>query len=352
MLGTLRFALAILVVISHLWQKPYWLGSYAVFSFYMISGYLMTLIMNRKYGFNRDGIGRFALNRILRIYPPYYIAVLLTVALIALIGADAVRTFKEPMHLPTAPSEIAGNLLLITLDPSSGSRLVPPAWALGVELVFYALIAAGLGRTRAIVLGWFGVSLILCAYLLLSGADFDTRYFTLSAASLPFSMGALLFHFRAEITAALRSVNLYGALFLYLALLGAPALQKLLIADFTPLMHPQGFYFYANIPISFVLIAKLIDIRKLPLISRKFDEQLGNLSYPIYLIHWQIGLIAAWILLQDNRPGLPLLMTSLPLILLAAMAINRWVEQPIERLRTKIAQDADTPTATTERAPG
>ena len=50
MFGTLRTILALMVAAGHLtdqWQ----IGTYAVFAFYIISGYLMTLIMHESYGF-------------------------------------------------------------------------------------------------------------------------------------------------------------------------------------------------------------------------------------------------------------------------------------------------------------
>ena len=352
MLGTLRFNLAILVVLAHLWQKPYWFGAYAVFAFYMISGYLMTLIMNRKYGYTRSGVVRFAINRILRIYPPYLFAVLVSLTLIALAGAAQVQQFKAPMHLPTSPTEILQNLLLIGLHPTEGSRLIPPAWALGVELIFYALIAAGLGRNRPVALCWLLASIATTGWLLLSGADFPTRYFTLLAASLPFSIGAALFHYRAAISALLRPLSISAAAILYLAALGLPVIHKVLIGDFTPLLHPEGIYFYGNLLFGFVLIAKLVDARSLPLIKRQHDEQLGNLCYPIYLIHWPVAFMVSWLVLPGAAPGLPLLLVSLPAIVMAAAAINHWIEQPIERLRSTIAGEQITApsTATTTHA--
>ena len=62
------------VAISHLWGGM--IGgpaAYAVWGFYCLSGYLMTLVLNEKYGFSPRGLARFAINRALRIYPAYYV---------------------------------------------------------------------------------------------------------------------------------------------------------------------------------------------------------------------------------------------------------------------------------------
>ena len=57
MFGIYRYGLAFCVAISHLWAGM--IGgpaAYAVWGFYCLSGYLMTLILNEKYGFSRaDG---------------------------------------------------------------------------------------------------------------------------------------------------------------------------------------------------------------------------------------------------------------------------------------------------------
>ena len=56
-LGTFRFFLAFLVAISHLWENM--IGgpaAYAVWGFFVLSGFLMTLILTTKYGFTKQGI--------------------------------------------------------------------------------------------------------------------------------------------------------------------------------------------------------------------------------------------------------------------------------------------------------
>ena len=66
MFGIYRYGLALCVAISHLWAGT--IGgpaAYAVWGFYCLSGYLMTLILNEKYGFSPRGVGRFAANRAL-----------------------------------------------------------------------------------------------------------------------------------------------------------------------------------------------------------------------------------------------------------------------------------------------
>ena len=60
--GTWRFLLAILVMITHLWASmlrgP---AAYAVWGFFVLSGYLMTKVLREKYGFDSRGIIAYTL---------------------------------------------------------------------------------------------------------------------------------------------------------------------------------------------------------------------------------------------------------------------------------------------------
>lgn len=61
MFGCFRTVLASRVVIPHLWpvQSQRW-GIYAVFCFYLVSGYLMTLVLDRSQPCTGDGRARHA----------------------------------------------------------------------------------------------------------------------------------------------------------------------------------------------------------------------------------------------------------------------------------------------------
>lgn len=350
MLGTLRFLLAALVVVAHLWQKPYWVGSYAVFVFYMISGYLMTLVMTKKYGYTPDGVLRFGVNRVLRIFPAYYLAAALSAALIVVAGPSFSTAVNKALYLPEG-GELIANLTLVGLSPTTGSRLIPPAWALGVEVCFYLLIAAGLGRSRRVAGWWAAISAAVTIAMLVGGADYGTRYFSLQAASLPFSLGALLLHYRTEIGARLRGVSLGVACGLYLAVLVGPAAYRVLFGEFSGLFHPQNGFFYLNLAAGFVLLAKLVERRELPGISRGWDARLGDLSYPVYLLHWPVGLCFAYLLFESPNKGLMLLLVSMPPLLLLSYAVNRWVEAPIETLRQMLGRERRPPAPAAAEVP-
>src|SRR5262245_29731787 len=90
MFGTYRISLALLVGFYHLIRDNY-AGPPAVFAFFVLSGFLMTLIINGTYADGRDGFFRYLLNRILRIYPGYYVALGLAAAIVYFAPEAALR---------------------------------------------------------------------------------------------------------------------------------------------------------------------------------------------------------------------------------------------------------------------
>ena len=84
--GIFRFILALLVVISHfsvfipeayeLELKTLGLGNMAVVTFFILSGYVMT---ESNEVFYKKRTGKFLINRILRIVPPYYMALIFSI---------------------------------------------------------------------------------------------------------------------------------------------------------------------------------------------------------------------------------------------------------------------------------
>jgi peptidoglycan/LPS O-acetylase OafA/YrhL len=324
-----------MVVAAHIGGIPA-IGTYAVFGFYCLSGYLMTLIMQTNYGYSVSGFKKYSLNRFLRLYPIYWISILFTLVLIWSLGSEFTSNYKSNMALPSSLYEIFTNVAIFFpfLEPT---RLTPPAWALTVEIFFYILIGFGLSKNKRITALWFFFSILyhIGAYVfLLGGGD---RYFTIFAASLPFSAGALIFHHRLELSQLIKFVS--GKLYNHLPLcLSCLFMLNWLSAYF--LKAFLGVFFYMNFAICALLVAVLSNRKSLLFISKKFDSWLGDFSYPIYLFHYQVGLLVIVVLdslgIELIRPDLSLMVISIPLLFILSWLVSLAVERPIERIRKNI----------------
>ncbi len=144
----------------------------AVFGFFCLSGYLMTKIVNETYS---DGVGgylRFLGNRALRIYPAYYVAVVFAAGVLML-WPNAAQTAAGWYMLPQGWLQ---TISIIGLQPRSPILMVP-AWSLHVEIIYYILIGAVLGRSRLLTVLWFAFALAMpIVALLLRGVSFDWLY--------------------------------------------------------------------------------------------------------------------------------------------------------------------------------
>ena len=332
MFGFYRTFLALMVVVLHIGGIP-WVGGYAVYGFYMLSGYLMTLIMHRTYGYTASGVAKYALNRFLRIYPIYWVAALLTLALIYGLGEAYTSDFIKYMHYPMTFSDIIKNLLLLfpTVDTI---RLVPPAWALTVELFFYVLIALGLSKNIKIALVWLVLSMIYHVVAWFAGWD---RYYSVFAASLPFALGSVLYFYRDRLLQQWfgRAQDLSPYLPLLLLLLMAINWYIGFL-----LTRSHELFFYTNILLCALMLLVLSSYKTLPWLSKKADAYWGDFSYPIYLIHYQVALVVMYAMQQlgmdVSRPDIGLMWATIPAVFLVAWLLMLFVERPVDQLRMKV----------------
>ena len=328
MFGTFRTLLALLVVAAHLGPLDN-VGPYAVFGFYVLSGYLMTAILRDRYGYSRAGTARYAANRLLRIYPLYLVALGLSVLLIALLGEAAARQYHEQLGLELSTTELLRNLFLV-LDIHTNTRWVPPAWALTVELFFYAAMGLGLSRHPATCAVWLLGSAAYTAYLWVGGASFSYRYFSIAAASLPFAMGACLHHLRER---RHRIVLLLGNARILPLLAGAFGVN-LLVASQSSGPLAFGPLFYLNLALSWLLIAHLA--QRDSNYWRSLDATLGELSYPVYLLHYQAGMLLLLLRPEFRRGDLSFMLWGGAMTLALSWAVVRLLEPAIQRVRAGI----------------
>jgi peptidoglycan/LPS O-acetylase OafA/YrhL len=172
-MGCLRLFLAIAVVLSHTdYQGPRMIkGHDAVHVFFVISGFYMAMILRRKYGFSTQGLGSFAANRFLRLYPCYLAVMMATIGWAAFChwstrGEAAIHKIIQAgdmlplsalvlLWLPNlillgidlpAWFELRGDRDIIFANPETNGALwlgetlwVPQAWSIGSEIWFYML---------------------------------------------------------------------------------------------------------------------------------------------------------------------------------------------------------------------
>lgn len=333
MFGTFRYTLATLVMVSHLWPTwmP-WSGAYAVFSFYLLSGYLITLALRNGYGLSFNGCARFLASRCLRIFPPYLVVVACSALLLWSMPWVALQLGGR-FHLPSDTLGWLHNLLLFGLQQEP-AHIIPAAWSLEIELLFYIAMALLLVRHKSIILLWFGASLALTVVAIEQGFTFEQRYYPLASASLPFSLGALLAINRnflkpnkgkIAIAALLFIVNIFAA------------------GHFADGPFHSAFYLSLALAAYLLLALAAIDKAALPVWVSKTDDWLGNLSYPVFLCQW----LAAWLVMAaiEITYGPALFFLSFFVVNLLAYILHLTVEKRTGLWRAQIKRNAAKPSS-------
>lgn len=333
MFGTYRTLLALLVVAHHLGGVPAVIAANAVFGFYVLSGYLMTLIMHQNYGYTFYGVSKYALNRFLRIYPIYWVSIALSAIIIIFVGEQYSVNYHPSIYFPDNSSELLKNIFIFFPFRES-PRLTPPAWALTVEIFFYICIGLGISKRKKFVLYWFLFSALYHMIINVARMDWDYKYTIIPAASLPFSTGAIIYHYKYEAQEFLKKIP--NGLHAYIPAILFSLILLNSIAGFL-INQSNAWPFYTNYILNVFMIADLSERNALPFISKTFDKLVGDFSYPIYLIHYQVGLLVVVLMsflnIGLNRPSPALLFISAPFIFMMAWLLTIAIEQPIEMLR-------------------
>ncbi|RME59175.1 acyltransferase [Candidatus Parcubacteria bacterium] len=334
--GTYRYALALLVVLAHTGgpELAPWAGTYAVFAFYTLSGYLMTFVLREVYGTDAvGGIRRFAVNRFLRVFPLYWVVLVITLAVLSMDiewGAYRDPAIRMPEDLPhwLVNLTILGLARGITEFHMSGWRLVMTAWSLHVELSFYFLMALFFVRRNAIIYFWFLFSLFYTLWILIDGWSWQEHYFPLAAASLPFALGSLIYLARKSNKSLHWIVGVFCSV-----LFVAHALFSLRI--YGDHAQPMQGGFYVS------LMLAVLSVWGLGALARDsgskisaIDVKLGDLSYPLFLVHPITGMILSASL--DLGKGFALFLVTAVAGSFMSWLLHELVEAKVERVRALV----------------
>jgi peptidoglycan/LPS O-acetylase OafA/YrhL len=276
--GMLRFILAAMVVVSHLTSlnivRP------AVLLFFMLSGYWVSRLLA---GWQAS-VPAFYISRTLRVWPLYAVVTVLAWLLHA--HAEAVR-----------PESLWSALTLLGLAARAGD-VIGVSWSLDIELQFYLaipLITLAAQRLQPL------------AVLALAVAAFGLGI-ALFAAHVP----TLLFYLPA-FTAAMTMV---------------PALSGLLFkAQFTDsLAQNLG-------QMAWILLLAPFVAWNINQPSDRFDRWLGDLSYPLYLVHLPVVRMLAEVMPVTGAGGK---LVAVVAVLVVSIAMFMGVDRPLEARRQRL----------------
>lgn len=309
-MGLLRFLLAISVALSHsssIFGFHLFNTEVAVKAFFIISGFYMTLILNEKYIGINGSYKLFITNRLLRLFPIYWIVLLLTILYSVFLsiytdGNDlgsftCYADYWNIMSLGSFIYLVFTNLFLflqdtvmfLSLDTNNGHLfftsnfrdntpelytflIIPQAWTVGVEITFYIIAPFLVRRKLKIIILLIMLSLILRAilyfYFNLKNDPWTYRFFPTELVF--FLLGIVSYHGYKK----LQNLSIKKT---HLKLIWFSVLGITISYNFLPIPGKDYLYlfgFFITLPFIFILTK-----------NWKKDSYIGELSYPIYISH-------------------------------------------------------------------
>jgi peptidoglycan/LPS O-acetylase OafA/YrhL len=302
-MGIIRILLAISVILTHsgpIFGFNYIDGLIAVQSFFIISGFYMSLILNEKY----NGVKSYKLfisNRLLRLFPTYLFIIIITLIMAFVFNGVGVKqdifsgfskvNFFSKIYL------IFINILIVGQDTTlflgfdlNGSLhyikdfhnsippvytflLCPQAWSLSLELMFYAIAPFIVKRKLSTILIIMVLLFILRILIYLNGFYYDPWTYRFFPTELFFFLSGNIAYRIYKYTQKIKFPKEVGIGILICLLL------FLFVFNYIPVRYfikQYAFYILFTLSIPFIFNY-----------TKKFliDRFIGELSYPVYISH-------------------------------------------------------------------
>ncbi|MDC7702622.1 acyltransferase family protein [Vogesella indigofera] len=284
---------------------PFNLGAVGVGLFLLISGLLIPLSLTRM------GAARFAVSRLFRIYPTYWAGLALTV------GALWLASRLPDGEFDVSPADVLGHASIAFQDWLGGRNIDPVMWTLKVELWFYAMLGAAFALTgRRIKWAiWLLLPLIgwLCRFAEPNNFQTIVCYFPLMFA------GCWLYFYQTG------QAGKWETVLHFLAMLGL----------FVWVSNWGSVELYASYGIGvalFVAGALWPRLVAAPLLTR-----VAGVSYAWYVCHSVAGYAILFALAQYGTPWWLMVAIALAATWYMALAINRFVELPTQKIGKRLA---------------
>ncbi|TDK34367.1 acyltransferase [Rhizobium deserti] len=284
--------------------------------FFGISGYVITMSAQDRSAYD------FAVGRVARLWPSFIVCATITAGVLAIWPVPTIAP-------PTIQQWLAHGIII---SRALGQPFLDGAyWTIAYEIIFYGwvflLIATGLFQRqwRLIVTVWLSVSVANEA-LLHSGA---LQKLLITQYSGYFAFGLVLFRLR-------QSFSVSGCCMLLAATCWATAAPFITEAEF---LATYGFHrnmggLFLMGPLAVICVAVAALGPSMP-IRPRLAMALGGLTYPLYLLHQNIGYAA---FAHFGTPGnrWTVMALVLTILLLASSLIARTVEPAARRSVTRL----------------
>lgn len=293
------------------------IGQLSVPFFFLVSGFVVTPIALRQ------GHRRFAINRFVRVYLPLGFVLLLTsFALWAHLEPQSTGQSQE-----LTPWTMFTNWLLVNYLLYPQVVLMPVAWTMIIEVLFYTLLFLLLPVLRRSVWLTIAIELTFVFVVLMSRSTLNESYslFAVNVSYLPIMIiGQTIW------AVTTKRVPLWAG-----GIFTALAWMLYVLADIIDVGRIDSSY---NLALAFAAACFLLGMFAEPkLKQRRFWTEMSERSYSLYLLH----ALVLFVVLGLLRPAVPFAI-ALPIAIVCTFAVvevsYRFVERPSHTLARKLSR--------------
>ncbi len=332
-------------LLKYIWVEFIGAGA-AVETFMILSGFAISFLIHKRH----ESYGRFMRGRFFRIYPVYVVCLVLGIVAATFLTPFVLNTaawrdmtvyFEWNRSLSISESSSTGlhafwHLTLLNgviprsvLSDSTGT-LLGPAWSISLEWQYYIvapllarLVRSGSGLLFLIVIAWLGLRLF----------QIENPHSAFLLPQLPlFLIGIGSFHLYDQFVISKHRRSSFFAI----------PVASILALGILAGWHSTALILWAlGFGCIFVqgndLFSQALSMIR-ALLCHRWLQRLGQISYPVYLVHWPIiiGLLAIILHWNPNITSINtlfiLIFLGLPTIIFSAFVLHVCIERPMMNL--------------------
>ncbi|MEO8112337.1 MAG: acyltransferase [Ginsengibacter sp.] len=321
--GLVRFILATLVVFYHL-NRSIFFGYFAVGCFFILSGYWIALMFEKKYSKKVKTLKVYYISRLWRLLPVFYTFTIL--GLIVNFHFNSISFDNLDKHQKVGA--IISNIIIFGYS-NLNAKILVPAWSLDVEMQFYLilpLLAYVIKSNKRLLYGITLFFFIIALFLIY------INHAVLISTSLTylylFFIGVIAYHFKISPGIKLEKISL--------AILVTIVAIQYSVPSLASYYRDGDSKYYVVLSLVLILFAIPSLLNSVHKESNKKDRYLGEMSFLIYLSHWVwFGPYNLLIKGGTKFERIPYALGFLLVTFLSAYLVYKFIDRPSEILRHK-----------------
>jgi peptidoglycan/LPS O-acetylase OafA/YrhL len=307
-------------------------GAFGVDLFFTLSSFLITtLLLREKEAYGEINVASFYVRRTLRIWPLYFVFLLIIAPAVQYIVPDESMSLKYIL----AFALLAGNWACVFWGyPHSVSA---PLWSVSIEEQFYLswplILRRWADHLVIVALALLVVSCITRVYLTVQGAVHPQIWCNSLARLDPFACGALLAVYTQR-----KSIALSPRLRIILLCFAFAVLTA--VGHYEDFSGTKSLITYPAVTIACIaLIVSILGMQMKPgtLLVRTFSY-LGRISYGLYVFHWMFIVSLGVPLAHEPFARLSRAMAALIVTIATAAGSYHFMEKPFLQWKEKFAR--------------